>query len=276
MKPTRALAVAKADLRQLATSRDYVVPMAVMAIFFFVVMPLVVLRIVTTSKADGAVAKVGSLLESLPGPVEENLRGDTPAARVGFAAAVYLFAPIAVVVPLTIASAVGSNTIVGERERGTGEFLAHSPLTDTELYVGKLISSLLPGYLATLIGFGLYSLVVNLTVGPLQGGWFFPTAGWWLLITWVFPPFIAIAISLIVRISARVNSAAAAQQASSLVTLPVIVGSYAISSGLLSEPTRAAFVVGGLAWVVAIIGLVQGAKTMRREALLGIGLEARG
>ena len=68
--------------------------------------------------------------------------------------AVYLLAPIAVVVPLTISTAVGASTIVGERERGTGEFLAHSPADVREIYLGKLIASLIPGYITTVVGFG--------------------------------------------------------------------------------------------------------------------------
>ena len=60
--------------------------------------------------------------------------------------AVYLFAPLAIIVPLTVSSAVGANTVIGERERGSGEFLAHSPAGEREIYVGKLIASLVPGY----------------------------------------------------------------------------------------------------------------------------------
>ncbi|MGH9223508.1 MAG: ABC transporter permease subunit [Acidimicrobiales bacterium] len=68
------------------------------------------------------------------------------------------------IVPLTISTAVGANTLVGERERGTGDFRAHSPATEREIYFGKLIASLVPGYLTTLVGFGIYSLAVNLIV----------------------------------------------------------------------------------------------------------------
>ena len=99
----------------------------------------------------------------------------------------YLFAPVAVVVPLTIATAVGATTIVGEHERGTGEFLAHSPAALEDIYLGKLIAILLPGYATTVVGFGLYSLIVNLVVGPKVGGWFFPTQAWWVLMIWVVP-----------------------------------------------------------------------------------------
>ena len=194
--------------------------------------------------------------------------------RRGHAFAVYLLAPVAIIVPLTISSAVGANTIVGERERGTGEFLAHSPLSEQEIYLGKLIGSLIPGYLATIVGFALYSLIVNLVVGPQIGGWFFPTAGWWILIFWVVPPFIAMALSVVLRMSARVRSAAAAQQASTLVTLPIILLSYAVSTGLVYSQAASALVVGLVAWIFAYVGLRSGMKAVKRERLLGVASEA--
>jgi ABC-type Na+ efflux pump permease subunit len=247
--------------------------MSLLAGVFFVIMPFFLLSTLTSVTATNLVQQIGNVLESLPGPIQENVQGRTPEGQAAYAFAVYLLAPIAIIVPLTISSAVGANTIVGERERGTGEFLAHSPLTEREIYVGKLIASVVPGYLATLIGFAIYSLIVNIKVGPEVGGWFFPTTGWWVLILWVVPPFIAIALSVILWVSARVKSAAAAQQASTLVTLPIIVIAYAISSGLIFDPTRSAFAVGLVAWILAGIGLMSGGRAVNRERLLGIGMD---
>src|SRR5207302_8998468 len=113
--------------------------------------------------------------------------GFCPAGRTSYALAVYLFAPLAVIVPMTISTAVGGDALVGVKERGTGEFLAHSPATEREIYLGKLVASLVPGYATTIVGFGIYSLVVNLIVGPQVGGWFFPTTDWWVLMFWVVP-----------------------------------------------------------------------------------------
>ena len=74
---------------------------------------------------------------------------------------------------------------------------------------------------------------MNLIVGPDVGGWFFPTPQWWVLMFWVVPPFLALTLSLVLRLSARVKSTAAAQQASGLVTLPLIMIAYAQSTGAL-------------------------------------------
>ena len=190
--------------------------------------------------------------------------------RTSYALAVFLLAPVAIVVPLTISTAVGAATLVGEREKGTGEFLAHSPADVREIYLGKLIASLIPGYATTLLGFGVYSLVVNVLVGPEVGGWFFPTAQWWLLMLWVVPPFLALTLSIVLRLSARVKSTAAAQQASGLVTLPLILLAYSQSTGALFGAKNMGLYIGAVAWVVAIIGLQRGMKAVSRARLLGV------
>ena len=168
-----------------------------------------------------------------------------------------------------------ASSIVGERERGTGEFLAHSPADVREIYMGKLIASLVPGYLTTIVGFGVYSLVVNLLVGRKVGGWFFPTPSWWLLILWVLPPFMAIALSLVLRLSARVKSTAAAQQAAGLVTFPLIIIAYGQSTGALlgSGAPLLAFGIGFVAWIIAFALLSTGFRSLTRGRLLGVADE---
>ncbi len=235
MRWSKAWIVARIDLRRLVLSRDYWVPLLVLSGIFFVFMPAVLLSVVTVDRDLDIVNQISDVLESLPGAIQDNLVGDSPRARGAYALAVYLIAPIAIVVPLTISSAVAASSIVGERERGTGEFLAHSPLTEREIYVGKIIASLIPGYVAALGGFGVYALIVNLRVGPLFGGWFFPTTGWW----------------------------------------PIILGSYAVSSGVVVDPTMGALVFGVVAWLLAGFGLARGSRVLRRDTLLGVGIETR-
>jgi ABC-2 type transport system permease protein len=272
----RMLTITRTDLRQLRQSPDFWIPMAILAALFFVVIPTVLLFAIGHAGRIDLVQQIGKTLQVLPKRVAQAVdkAGKTPEGRAQYAIAVYLFAPLAVVVPLTISTAIGANTIVGEREKGTGEFLAHSPASEREIYIGKLIGSILPGYLATLLGFGIYALVVNVMVGPKVGGWFFPTGDWWLLMLWVVPPFIALALSVVLRISARVRSATAAQQASGLVTLPLILVAYGQSSGALLGRQLAGWTVGAIAWGLAIIGLMRGAHAVTRERLLGVDKQA--
>jgi ABC-2 type transport system permease protein len=236
-----------------------------------VLVPAFLLSVINNVGSNQAVAQVADAVKLLPPAAQRAVpTGVAPQTQVSYVLAVYLFAPIAVVVPLTISTAVGASTIVGERERGTGEFLAHSPADVREIYLGKLLASLIPGYVTTVVGFGVYSLLVNMIVGPDVGGWFFPTPSWWLLILWVLPPFLALALSLVLRLSARVKSTAAAQQAAGLVSLPLIMVAYSQSTGALFGAGNASVVIGAIAWALAFVGLRRGMRAVTRSRLLGV------
>ena len=269
-RQSRVLTVARADLTQLAQARDFWIPMAALGSLFFVVIPAILLLTITQIGSVEVIGQVSEALDVLPETAQSQIRGDSPESQTGYAMAVFLFAPVAVIVPLTISTAVGAATIVGERERGTGEFLAHSPASARQIYLGKLIASLVPGYLTVALGFGAYSLIVNLTVGPSVGGWFFPTAQWWIMILWVLPPFLAICLSLVLRLSARVSSTAAAQQASGLVSLPLIMIAYSQATGVLFGAGYLPIVVGALAWLIALASLRKGMRSVARSRLLGV------
>jgi ABC-2 type transport system permease protein len=271
--------VARTDLKQLLQAKDFWGPMVGLGAIFFCVVPLILLFSLTSIAGVQAVEQISQTLEVLPGRAQASIQaatgGDdaTPQGQASYALAVFLFAPVAVVVPLTISTAVGAATIVGEREKGTGEFLAHSPAGVREIYLGKLLASLLPGYATTVVGFGVYSLIVNLIVGPEVGGWFFPTTQWWILMAWVVPPFLALTLSVVLRLSARVKSTAAAQQASGLVSLPLIMVAYSQSTGALFGGTHVTWIIGGIAWVLAITGLRRGMRAVSRARLLGVADE---
>lgn len=269
----RVWTVARHDLRQLLRSRDFLVPMSILGGLFFIILPGGLLLTIEAIGELGPIQQVSNALEVLPDQAQAQIQGDTPAARTQYALAVYLFAPLAIIVPLTISSAVGAATLVGEREKGTGEFLAHSPAAANEIYLGKLLASLIPGYFTTLAGFGIYSIMVNTIVGPHAGGWFFPTNDWWILMLWVVPPFLCFALSLVLRLSARVKSTAAAQQASGLVTLPLIILAYSQSTGSLFGNSSTSLYIGLFAWLGAILSLSRGMATIRRGRLLGVADE---
>lgn len=274
MKWQRVGTVARTDLKQLVQASDFWGPMLGLGGLFFLVIPTILLLVVTRVQDAGLVQTIATTLEVLPDRAEAAIQGTTPNGRAGYALAVYLFAPVAVVVPLTICTAVGAATIVGERERGTGEFLAHSPAAVREIYLGKLLASLAPGLATVLVGFGLYSVLVNVIVGPSVGGWFFPTTQWWVLMLWVVPPFLGLTLSLVLRLSARVRSTAAAQQASGLISLPMIMIAYTQSTGALFGGSRVSLLIGALAWAGAAFTLTRNMRAVTRARLLGVADEA--
>ncbi|HEX7131243.1 MAG TPA: hypothetical protein VF228_01635, partial [Iamia sp.] len=87
---------------------------------------------------------------------------------------------------------------------------------------------------------------------------------------WVLPPFLAITLSIVLRLSARVKSTAAAQQASGLVTLPLIGLAYAQATGSLFGAATLGLFMGAIAWAFAIVSLSRGMQKVQRSRLLGV------
>lgn len=266
MNWSRTMTVARTDVKQLVLAKDFWLPMSILGSIFFIIVPLILLLSITSLGDVAAVQNIADTLEILPQKAQDQIKGDTPQGRTSYALAVFLFAPTAVFVPLTISTAVGAASLVGERARGTGEFLAHSPAATKEIYLGKLLASLLPDYFTTMVGFTCYSLIV----GPDVGGWFFPTTQWWLLMLFVLPGFMVIGLSLVLRLSGKVKSTAAAQQASGLITLPLIAISYAQASGAIYGTAGTTIIIGAITWAIGLTSTWRGMSSVKRQRLLGV------
>lgn len=266
----RARAVAGVELRQFATSKDHWIPMVFLGGLFFVFIPGVLLASIASMGESATMQSIAGTIDALPGQASEAVAGMGPQARASYLLAVVLFAPVSVVVPLTISSAIGAATIVGEREKGTGEFLAHSPAGVRELFVGKLVASFIPGYATALVGFGLYSLVVNLIAGPAVGRWFFPTSTWLVLIGLTIPAFLMIGLAIVVRVSARVSSTAAAQQIAGIISIPLIALAYTQANSSISGGLTFSLVTAAIAWAVAAFTTWRGVRSVKRSRLLTI------
>jgi ABC-type Na+ efflux pump permease subunit len=206
MSRDRILAITRADLRQLRESRDFWLPLAAIATFMFVVLPAVMLWVVSTVRDPVLLSRIVDVVGNLPTPLRARLAGSAPEVQASYTLAIFCFAPLVTLVPLTISSSISANTFVGERERGSGEFLAHSPASTAEIYLGKLLAALLPGYVTAAAGVVAYSAMVNLILAPRTDGTLFPTGNWWVFVVWVMPPLLAFAIALILSLSSRVSS----------------------------------------------------------------------
>jgi uncharacterized membrane protein SpoIIM required for sporulation len=68
--------------------------------------------------------------------------------------------------PVTVALVLALESFVGEKERRSIEALLSSPLSDFQLYFGKLLAALIPALTASYLGMALYLLWVN-----MQGVW---------------------------------------------------------------------------------------------------------
>ncbi len=68
--------------------------------------------------------------------------------------------------PISISLVIALETFVGEKERRTLEPLLSTPLTNTELYIGKSVAAMIPPLLASYAGMAVY--LTSLVFGALQ------------------------------------------------------------------------------------------------------------
>lgn len=117
---TRVKIVARSDLRQLIEDKGFWMPMLFLGGIFFLIIPTILLLTITQIGNVQVVNQMSQTLEILPPAAQAQIAGNSPEGKTAYALAVFLLAPVAIVVPLTISTAIGASTIVGERDAGPG------------------------------------------------------------------------------------------------------------------------------------------------------------
>jgi ABC-type transport system involved in multi-copper enzyme maturation permease subunit len=152
-----------------------------------------------------------------------------------------------IMLPVILPVMIAAESIVGEKERHTLVPLLATPLTDSELLLGKFLTALIPGLVVAYANLTLSIGLVN-----LMALLFNPTKLWlWpnllsLLQALVMPPlFTLLAVGITVPISGRVTKVYEAYQTSTIIVFPALIFAYA---GLLQGT--------GLDWTIFIAGVV--------------------
>ena len=257
-------AVVGKDIAVVRRSRMILSTITLMPALFAVVLPAVALLIPSLAGP----ATLAHQLEQLPRPLKALFAGYSPAESWVRYAALYMFAPFFLMVPLMVATGFAADSVAGERERKTLEGLLFTPLSDLELYAAKVLGAWLTAMVMTLLAFLAYSVTVNLAAWPVMGRVFFPTPAWVLLVTLVVPAAAALGLGVIVLISARVATTYEAFQMGGMVVIPVVALLFGQVSGVLIFGPVVVLVLGVVAWALALGVLYAGLGEFRRTELL--------
>lgn len=257
-------AVVAKDLAVLRRSRMMLSTIILVPLLLVVVLPAVGLLIPTLVAPHELTRQLGQM----PRAVRALFPGSSPAQLWVSYAALYMFAPFFLMVPLMASTGVAADSVAGERERKTLEALLFTPLTDLELFVAKLLGAWGTAMAVTLASFLLYAITVNLAAWPVMGRLFFPTAAWLLLILLVVPAAAALGLGVIVLISARVATAYEAFQMGGMVVVPVILLVFGQVSGVVLLGPLVVVALGVVVWAAALLVLRAGYARFTRPKLL--------
>jgi ABC-2 type transport system permease protein len=155
------------------------------------------------------------------------------------------------------ASLISANALVGEREQNTLEPLLATPLTDTELLVGKLLSSFIPSMALLIAGVvvaevGSYILLLAMGLTPFL---IIDLSGFVLLLA-AAPAMILAVTSVMILLSGRVKRVYEAYQTSGAIILvfmiPMILPMTALSDTGVGDPAA----VQALSWFSTLVTLL--------------------
>ena len=165
--------------------------------------------------------------------------------------------------PMSFSLVIALEAFVGERERKSLEPLLSTPLTDGQLYVGKLIASTAPALLAAYLGISFY------------------LSGLYLFRGWSPPPILLMQVLILttlegivmvagaVVISTRATSVRAANLLASFIIIPMALLVQAEAIILFQAVYDVMWGIAAALAVVALILIRMGVQLFNREELLG-------
>ena len=112
---------------------------------------------------------------------------------------------------------------MGEKEKHTLETLLYCPLSVKEIFRAKVLASFLLSMLVSLVSFAAMLTVLELESVFLMGSPLLPRGGWVIVLFLLSPAVSLIAVTLIVRNSARAQSVEESQQSAVFLIIPVIL-----------------------------------------------------
>lgn len=262
-------AIMRKDLRVVLQNKGVVLPIILVPVILFVVLPLLVLWLpMATSSAGADNGDLQELLSMVSPGLRAQLEGlDTNAAGAVFFL-VYMLAPLFLIVPLMVANVIAADSFVGEKERKTLEALLYTPTTDGELLTGKLLSAWLPALAVSLLGYALYSITANLAAVQLVGKPLFPNLIWTVMVVWVAPAAAAFGLTSMILVSTRAKTFQDAYQTGSLVVLPMVVLLLAQTTGVIYFNIWLTLALGLVLWIISLALLYYGKRTFHRTELI--------
>jgi len=262
--------VFKKDWLEIKRNWQVLMPIIILPLIFSIVFPVIVTLIPSMSSMENAGnANFQALIPGLPGDVQLLLMQMTPEQVIVYVLILYFFAPFFLIIPIMASSVIGSDSFAGERERKTIEALLATPISDSELFLGKILVSFIPAMIITIISFCIYTLVVDvIAFGMFNGMLLLPNLVWLIMIFGVTPIISLCSIGLTVIISSKVKGFKEAQQISVVLLLPVLGLVFAQVSGIMVLGSAILAVLMGVLAILDIAVFYVGVKTFKREEIL--------
>jgi ABC-2 type transport system permease protein len=245
------LTIARKDLKATFSSKKIWVPMIIIAVLLCIIIPSVLAYVglhfdLVGQSADDIEKPINAFIKDFPNEELRNTLASLPSLSYQF---VYFFLtfmmiPFFLLVAIINSMVTAANSFAGEKERNTLETLLFAPISIIDLFVGKVLASLIPALGITFAAYVINLIVVNLITYTYFDHLLLINSTWLLVMFWVIPTLVLFTIILSVLISAKVKSYQEAQQFGGILVLPVVGIIISQASGLFFLSSLILFLIG--------------------------------
>ncbi|MBY0219361.1 ABC transporter permease subunit [Paenibacillus illinoisensis] len=250
-------ALVRKDIRAITASIQLWLPMLIVPLIIGVTMPAILIWLASRVELR-SIGNIGFLLDSLDilsssGQIPELAPMATDNHRIVYYLALYMFAPLFLIIPVMASSILTANSFAGEKERKTLEGLLFTPISMDTLFKGKVLAALIPSILLSWITFLIYGIIANILMYPMFGTLMFPNWNWIILVLWVVPSCSLMVILLNVLISAKVRGFQEAYQLGGLIVLPLLALIAGQASGMLLISPVLLLLIGAALLLISLV-----------------------
>lgn len=270
MRFHKAMLVFRKDWREVSRNWQVILPIVVVPFMFSVLLPVLIALIPSMVAMPGSPLEgLETMIQNLPNHVQEELVGMTDQQVLVYIMSLYFFAPFFLIIPLMASSVIASDSFAGEKERKTIEALLATPISDSELFLGKILVSFIPSMIVTVVSFSIYSIVVDLlSFAIFNGRLLLPNVVWIMLIFGLAPTVALAGIGLTVMISAKVKGFREAQQISAILLVPILILVFGqVSGAIIFGPIVVGVLIGAFA-IIDLLTFYIGVRMFKREEIL--------
>ena len=168
----------------------------------------------------------------------------------------------------TLPTILASYSLVGEKTEKSLEPLLATPITDSELLLGKSIAAFIPPVGAIYISSIVFMVLANLVTHNTLGYSYFPNWTIGLILLLLAPLLAILSIEWSVLVSSRASDPRAAQMQGLFIAFPLIAIYVASEVGAISLDTRNLLIISAVILAADIILLFLSTKSFHREEIL--------
>jgi len=263
-------AITRKDLKVVSKSKAVIYPLILVPIVLMIFIPAIMGLLLRDEAAiEDFTTETQSFFENLPEGIRAEMNAyESDNQQILYLVIVYQFAPLYLILPLLVSNVIAADSFAGEKERKTLEALIYSPTTDTEIYIGKMLSAWIPAIIVGVIGAVMYSVTANVVGWSIMGQIFMPNIMWIVMVAWVAPATAGLGLATMILVSSRVRTFQEAYQLGSMVVLPIVLLMVGQFAGVMYFSVDAVIVVGLGVWGIDLGLLWDGAQSFKRTELI--------